>query len=128
MTAASDDTIPLAEQLRISPEEIKNMATRLNRMIEIRNKRKVTNEEVSDIYKDWFQIAVRMNKGREMIMKTYHVIPDKTKLNENERYRTLSNLYQFLAVLLGLYDMFFEGIVSPEQHEDLRKDIIGVLS
>lgn len=128
MTAESNETLPLAEQLRISPDEIKKMADRLKRMIEIRIDREVTNEEISDIYKDWFQIAVRMRKGREMIMKTYHVIPDKTKLNENERYRMLSNLYQFLAILLGLYDMFFEGLVSVDQHEELRKEILTVLS
>lgn len=116
----------LAKQLNIAENEVKEMASRINFMLKIRNERPFKAEHEQKIFDEWVTIAKRLRKGEEMIFATEASIPQE-ELEQHSRYNKLVNLYTFLLSVLGFYDSYIKSVVSELHHKQMQSTILEIL-
>lgn len=117
LNAAERQELSLAEQLRMSPDQIKITADRLKFMLKVRGEKTFTSKNTDQIYGEWEELAYRLKKGRKMLDNE----------PEGKRLEDIKNLYAFLLIQLGLYDRFFQEAVSESHYRALQHGILNIL-
>lgn len=120
-------SIPLAEQLNISKDEVEATKKRFTFMLQVMKKNNLQEEYVTKIYEEWVSIAKRLKKGEEMINKTELGYSDKSLMMEDQRFIKLMDLYTFLLSALTFYDYFFKAVLSEDHHQRLRSAVLQIL-
>lgn len=121
------DQIPLVEQLNIKKDEVESMKQKVKFMIDVIESNNLKEEYVTKIYEEWAAVAKRLKKGKQMMDETEMSYPDKSKLMEDKRFASLSDLYDFLLSILGYYDTFFRTTLSREHYLKLQSGIRELL-
>jgi hypothetical protein len=116
----------LAKQLNIAENEVKEMAARVNFMLNIRNERPFKSEHEQKIFEEWITIAKRLRKGGEMIRATESSLP-REEWEHQSRFNKLVNLYTFLLRVLGFYDNYVRSVVSEASHKQMQSTVLEIL-
>lgn len=107
----------LAAELRISSDEIKKTAERLKYMKQAAET--VMDPTVIDrIFNEWMEIARRLRKGGQML----------DRVEDEQKYVQVKNLYTFLLIQLGVYDEFFRMNINEAHYKGLQKAILKILN
>jgi hypothetical protein len=122
-----DNQIPLVQQLNIKKDEVESMTKRVNFMIKVRKFNNLKEEYVTKIHDEWVTIAKRLKKGQQMLVEAESNCSDVSKLRDDKRYTSLSNLYDFLLSILGYYDRFFRETLSRNHYLKLQQAILEIL-
>ena len=81
-------------------------------------------DEVNRYFTEWQEVAVRVRKGAEML-DTTTAVQERSK----QHLKELSDLYDLLMKVLGMYDMFFKRMFqdTPERYERANRKILDML-
>lgn len=120
------EALPLAQQLKISADEVKSMAKKAQFMIYVSRENRLKEEDVAKIYDEWVSMVKRLKKGEEMINQYYLVVPNKWDRDADKRFTNLCNLYDFLLAMLGFYDTFFKQVLAESHYRHLMNGILEI--
>jgi hypothetical protein len=116
----------LAVKLSVSGKEVDAMVAKVNRLVKIKIYTELTEEQQEQLFNEGVTIATRLKKGYEMITQMEKANPPDLK--HNVKYNNLYNLYQFLAAIQNLYDVFFKTRFPLNHYNRYHETIAEIIS